>query len=253
MQLYLGITPQDRPAASAWKQGFAHVAYRIGGGSTLLRRDLPDGVRGGLLTVSDQNAPEVQDPEALTAAALRECGRRNYDGVLLDFEEALRQDLAAFVRSLGPALARDRRTLYVPEHYGACTQNAIVLINSALSGGTLSGRLQDAIDLWGAKRVALDAQRVRMAFTLPARSGEGRTLSSEQFQELCRRESPSVFFSAELCAKYFSYSQEGSAHFLLFDDADTLKRKLRLSSSLHLAAAFLMWPEVADLLPQLTN
>lgn len=99
--------------------------------------------------------------------------------------------------------------------------------------------------------MALDAQRVRMDFTLPARTGEGRALSAEQFREICRRESPAVFFSVELCAKYFSYSREGSAHFLLFDDADTLKRKLRLASSLNLAAAFLMWPEVSDLLPEL--
>ena len=36
--------------------------------------------------------------------------------------------------------------------------------------------------------------------------------------------SPSVFFSHELCAKYFTYQRDGRAHFVLFDDADTIRR-----------------------------
>lgn len=251
MQLYLGITPRDLSSASGWKQGFAHVAYRIGSDSTLLRQALPDVVRGGLLSVSDREAPEVQDPEALTSAALRECGRRNYAGVLLDFEAEPRRDLEDFVHLLGQALTRTHRSLYVPEPYGRCSDHAVVLINSAISGGTLSQRLTEASADWGAARIALDVQRLRMDFTLPARTGEGCPLSAGEFRALCRRENPAVFFSAELCGKYFSYSREGSAHFLLFDDADTLKRKLRLASSLDLNAAFLMWPEVADLFSEL--
>ena len=40
-------------------------------------------------------------------------------------------------------------------------------------------------------------------------------------------------------------------HFVLFDDAETLRRKIRLGRSLGCAAAFLMFPEVEDLLPSL--
>lgn len=61
------------------------------------------------------------------------------------------------------------------------------------------------------------------------------------------RESPAVFFSQELCARYFTYSRGGDTHFVLFDDADTLNQKLKVGASLGFSAAFLMWPEIRDL------
>ena len=49
------------------------------------------------------------------------------------------------------------------------------------------------------RRSGLDVQRLRMDFTLPAQSGEGRPLSGRELQDLLDRESPSVFFSQD-CA-----------------------------------------------------
>ena len=94
-------------------------------------------------------------------------------------------------------------------------------------------------------------ERLRMDFSLPAESGQGRPLTPQEFQALLEREAPAVFFSQDLCARYFTYTREGETHFVLFDDADTLQQKLRLGSRMGFAAAFLMYPEVQDLLPQL--
>ena len=65
------------------------------------------------------------------------------------------------------------------------------------------------------------------------------------------RESPAVFFSQDLCARYFTYNRNGEAHFVLFDDADTLNQKLRLGAGMGFYAAFFMWPEVRDIAPRL--
>ena len=62
-----------------------------------------------------------------------------------------------------------------------------------------------------------------------------------------------VFFSEELCANYFSYTAQGRAHFILFDTAETLRCKLRLGRERGMETAFLMYPEVSDLLPELLN
>ena len=86
MRTYLAVSPGELQEAGRCGQPFAHVAYRIGPGSTLLRQNLLLETRGGLLSVSDREAPLIEDPQALCAAVLRECGRRNYHGVLLDFE-----------------------------------------------------------------------------------------------------------------------------------------------------------------------
>ena len=253
MQLYLAVTPGEARAAAQYGRALAHVAYRIGPGSTLLRQNLNLQTQGGLLSVSDREAPPIGDPDALCAAVLRECGRRSYTGVLLDFEEPPRQDRLEFARRLEQTLAAGRRTLYLPERYAQAAENsAVVLVCTAISGGSLSQRLQEAADAHGgAARLALDVQRLRMDFRLPAHSGEGEPLDAERFQRLMERETPSVFFSQELCARYFTYVRDGQAHFVLFDDAGTLKQKLRSGASMGFSAAFLMWPEIKDIAGEL--
>ena len=248
MQTFLAVTPGEEQAAARFRRPLAHVAYRIGTESVLLRRNLLLQTRGGLLSVSDRDAPPIDAPGALCAAVLRECSRRGYQGVLLDFEEPSRPDRRDFVRQLGAALAPARRTLYVPEAYGACSASAVVLINAAVSGGSFTDFLRETAREHGAPgRLALDLERLRMDFPLPAPTGCGTPLSGEELRRLMERESPAVFFSPELCARYFTYTQDGEHHFVLFDDADTLRQKLRAGTALGYAAAFFMWPEIQDI------
>ena len=72
MQLYLAVTPGEAREAAQYGRTLAHVAYRIGPGSTLLRQSLPLQTRGGLLSISDREAPMIGDPDALGAAVQRE-------------------------------------------------------------------------------------------------------------------------------------------------------------------------------------
>ena len=252
MQTYLAVTPEELREAGKYGCAFAHVAYRIGQNSTMLRQNLLLQTRGGLLSVSDREAPLIEDPQALCAAVLRECGRRGYGGVLLDFEERPRRDRLAFVEQLGRTLSAGRRTLYLPERYAGAAPGAVVLLCTAVSGGSFSQYLQEAVaQAGGAGRLALDVQRLRMDFRLPARSGEGESLTGEALEALMEREHPAVFFSQDLCARYFTYSRDGESHFVLFDDADTLNQKLRLGAGMGFHAAFFMWPEVRDIAPRL--
>ena len=92
-----------------------------------------------------------------------------------------------------------------------------------------------------------------MDFVLPCRSGEGTPLTPEELASLRERCGAAVFFSEELCANYFSYTAQGRAHFVLFDTAETLRCKLRLGRERGMETAFLMYPEVSDLLPELLN
>jgi hypothetical protein len=248
LQLYLAVAPTEIREASRFTRSFAHVAYRIGPESTLLRRDLLLETRGGLLSVSDRDAPAVDQPEKLAAAVERECGRRSYTGAVLDFESLPTPDRRTFAAILTARLLRSRRSVFLPESYGVIP-GAVALINTAVSGGTYQERLQEALARCG--RAALDVQRLSMDFPLPAQSGEGLPLTREQLQKLIDAQTPSVFFSKELCARYFTYSLGGTAHFVLYDDAETLLQKLRTGSSMGFCAAFFMYPEVTDLLEKL--
>ena len=252
MRAYIACTPEELPAAAGITRFYLHVAYRIGPGSGLLRQSLPQKVQGGLLSVSDLEAPPVSNPEQLSAAVLRECVRRSFGGAVLDFEAPYRPDLGAFARKLDGELTAKGRRLYVPPAYGRNTERARVLLCTALSGGSFQEYLTEAADRWGgASRLALDVQRLRMEFRLPAASGEGKPLSGEEFETLLQELHPQSFFSPELCARYFTCSGEGSARFILYDDASTLREKLKIGAALGIEDAFLMWPEIQDLAPEL--
>ncbi len=50
-----------------------------------------------------------------------------------------------------------------------------------------------------------------------------------------------------LCARYFTYmSRESGAHFVLFDDGATLRRKLEAAQSLSIRTVLAPWQEIAD-------
>ena len=74
----------------------------------------------------------------------------------------------------------------------------------------------------------------------------GRTVRAA-LDALIREHQPAVFFSKDLFARYFTYTKNSESHFILFDDADTLRQKLRLGRQLGVAAAFFQWPEVCDI------
>ena len=245
MQIFLSTSPLDEPSAAKHTRSIAHAAYRIGSGSTLLRQNLLQS-RGGLLSISDGDTPPISDPAALCAAVKRECSRREYSGVVLDFEKSLRDDYKPFIRQLGEALHAVKRTLFLPESCAGIAPGAVVILCTAISGGSFREYLEGAVKRFGPEHIALDAQRLRMLFPLPCPGGEGTPLSAAELRSLLAN-SPSVFFSPELCCRYFTFPRQGRTCFVLFDDAGTLKKKLDIAETLGISTAFFLWPEVEDI------
>ena len=56
-----------------------------------------------------------------------------------------------------------------------------------------------------------------------------------------------AFYAEDLCARYFTYRRGGQTHFVLFDDAGTLRRKIEMGQALGIREGFVMLPEVEDL------
>lgn len=240
MQIYLSVTPAHQSAAARHTKNLAHVAYRIGQNSTLLRQNFQS--RGGLLSISDLDAPRIQDPAALCAAVGRECARRSYTGVVLDFEAPPTPDRRAFVQALDREAKKWQ--LFVPQSYSSDAPEAVIFLCSALSGGNFREYLQEWVKRRGSSKLALDVERLRMDFPLPCPSGVGTPLSGEELQ---KRLTSHTFFSPELCARYCTYTDNGAVRFLLYDDAETMNRKVRIAQELGLCAAFFTWPEVEDI------
>ena len=129
-----------------------------------------------------------------------------------------------------------------------------MLIPSALSGGTLRERLEEAAGRFGAGRVVLAVERTAEDFFLPAPRGRGVPLARAELKRRMDALRPPVFFSGELCAHYFTYmSRQTGAHFVLFDTAVSIREKLKLSRACGVTRAVLAWPEVDDILQDIVS
>lgn len=251
MQLFLAVTPDKLREAARYTDRLAHVAYRVGRDGHLTRQNLLAHTRGGLMFLSDWECGPIRDAGTLCREVWRECGNRGFGGAVADFEQPPTPDRTAFLEALSTVLARNNRRLYVPESYGQRVRQAAVMVCTALSGGNLRQRLEECARTYGRQRLALDLQRLRMCFPLPCPSGEGTPMEASELSELLERRRPSVFYSGDLCARYFTTTENGESRFVLFDDAGTLRRKIQLGRELGAAAGFLMYPETEDLLPEL--
>ena len=115
-----------------------------------------------------------------------------------------------------------------------------MLISSALSGGDLRTRLEEALGRSGG--LCLDLERLCRSFPLPCPDGEGDELSPRALAGYLRQGAkPS--FSEELMCKAFTAKVGGEMRFILFDDRETLCRKVKLASSLGVRRCFLLYPE----------
>ncbi len=246
MALYLALTPRDRAPSSV---SIAHVAFRLNGEGTLLSCPLPPQVQRGLLVLTWE---EPFPPEAaghLARQLTHLCRTRPFGGVVLDGDVC--DGATALCRALEQPLLSCKRRLYAPLPCIRSTRYARGLLCTAISGGALRAYLQEAVRTWGKERLALDVQRLSMVFPLPCPTGQGTPLPPGQLQEQIR--GCPTYYSDALCARYCTLRQGGETRFCLFDDAETIRRKIRLGRELGIEDAFLQWPEVADIWPELAQ
>lgn len=246
------LTPPDQLSqAQTFGLPLGHMAFRIGPQGQLLQSALPPSVKGGLMLLgAGEDTPTRGDPRQTVGAVLSVCLKRGFAGVILDLEQPPTPFLARLITALDQGLAQQGRALFLPEEYSSYSRRAILFLSSALSGGSLRLRLEQMAETYGPNRLALCLRRVREDFFLPAPKGEGRPLTQEELDRRIRQLAPSVFFSRDLCAYYFTYmSRETGAHFVLFDRADSLKKKQEVALSVGIHRFLLLYPETEDLLP----
>lgn len=248
--MILAAKPGEVTAAGAWGKPLANLAYRVGSGPHLFRANTPIVPTGGLMVMDDERFTEGGAPEGFCNEVLRECAARKFTGVVCDFRARPRSALADAVGKLAELCAGRGLRCFVSEPYGLAASQAKVMVHTAVSGGTLQGRLEDALNRFG-PRVAVWVDRSAEDFLLPSPSGAGAPLTAEELSRRRAERGSEVFFSQELCAHYFTYMAGEKGHFVLFDDAGSIKKKLRMAKNLGVETAFLPYASTAGLLEDL--
>ena len=242
--MILAAKPGEVTAVGTWGKPVAHLAYRVGGGPHLFRANGPVTPQGGLMVIDDAGFSGGGEAGGFCNEVLRECAARKFTGVVCRFLGRPAPVLSEAVGKLGELCRSRGLKFYVSEPYGSAAPSAGVLISTALSGGSLQGRLEAAGESFGAGRLALWIERTAEDFLLPSPNGTGAPLTVEELERRREEHGADVFFSGELCAHYFTYMAGPKAHFVLFDTPRSIQEKLALAKRLGLCAVLLPQPEV---------
>ncbi len=246
MNLILAVPSGWYSKAGACGFTKAHMIYRAGQDCHLYRAEAPASLRGGIMGVCEIGCGE-NGLRRLAGEMEAECSRRGYSGIIIcgdkKISQSLTEPLSAFTKQRG-------MKLYLPESAGFFPGHSRVLISTAISGGSLNKKLTEAKARF--KAIALDIERMRTDYTLPAKQ-DGVSLSAAELQELMRRCRPKAFFSKELCTYYFTYRAQNRTHLVLYDNAASISAKLRLGKSLGIEEAFILYPEVEDILSEIST
>lgn len=220
------------------------ISYALGPEARLRKTALPPETRGTLMGICDQDfSPGRSDVDGFVRDVLYETQRLGYTGVLADWE-GICQTRVAFLQRLEQALEEKQLPLFAPRPYGPHLSTARLVTPCCVSGGSLEEMLREQIDAFGAQRLAMDLTPMCQAFTLPCHYAHGRTLTPEQCRALLKQYGSSLFFSREMCVKYFTFMDENKqGNYVLFDDASTLQRKMQLCRSLGITTFFLVYAD----------
>ena len=250
--LILAVTPGQAALAAGCGLPLAHLSYRVSGGPHLVRANSPVGpAKDGLMGMDAEKLTEGGDCAAFCNEVLRECAARSFSGAVCRFGSRPTPALGELAAKLDEVFDRRGLSLYVSEACAGAAPHAKVLIPTALSGGSLRARLETALGQCGPGRVALWAERSAEDFLLPSPSGTGAPLTAEELSRRREEHGANVFFSDELCAHYFTYRTGDQAHFVLFDDVGSIRKKLLIGRQLGVETAFLPYGQTADLLGDL--
>lgn len=229
MQVYLAATPSDAKPATVYGYPIAHMAY--------YKSFESHSQSGGWMVLSDYLA-SVTEPRRV----VDECLKKNYSGLVLDFEGGDRQLLVRFAENVGNLCSQYNLTLISGKKY--LTDMSLTLVSS----GVVSGSFRQRLLKYGSRSV-LEIVRLAQDIPLPAPQGRGVTMTRAELSDLLNERRPATFFSSELLARYFTYKDTyGITHFIIYDDAESISKKLRLAESMGLPHAIMLYSEVKDLL-----
>ena len=135
------------------------------------------------------------------------------------------------------------RSFTVPEAFAGTASTAQILVSSQLSGGTLRGRIREALERYGG-RVVLALECSPWDLVLPCPDGQGVALTLPELRERFAQHRCRAWFSEDFCCQYATYREAERLHLILYDNAASVQAKLDLAAELGLAGVLVCWEEI---------
>ncbi|MGN1030104.1 MAG: hypothetical protein ACI4PQ_00710 [Butyricicoccaceae bacterium] len=157
-----------------------------------------------------------------------------------------RRELTGLIAALDTEAHHRDITCYVPLCMADAAPHSILTVSTAISGGSLRHYFSGLMQRYGEKRIAAVLERTCMRFRLPTDQPDGEPLEEEARLRLLHEQGSMTFFSAELCANYFTCEQDGESYFVLYDDRSTFLRKLELLDDLGVQDRFILYPDAEE-------
>ena len=222
------------------------MAYQAAPDGQLLRAGENALPAGSVLLVGGTAPAAPTGRDWFCRQVLAECRRQQAAGVLANWAEtpagqALAQELAG-------ALEKRHLSFTVPEAFAPSAPSAQALISSQLSGGTLRGRIREALERYGS-RVVLALECSPCAFVLPCPDGQGTTLTLPELRKRFARHRCRAWFSEDFYCQYATYWETEQLNLILYDNAASVQAKLDLAAELGLAGALVCWEEISGFQP----
>lgn len=239
----------DTIRAAAQEHPLLDLCFCVTPQGGLGRLKLSAHTAGNYIGISDFPAASVSvNSRIFVDDLLFEATRLQARGVFADIEcdSPSARELCA---ALDTALWEHHIPFFVPLARAPETEHAILTVETAVSGGSLQNMIAELQEQYGAHRIAALLRPVCADFCLPSSNASGAPLSVEACEALRRKHGAQVFFSHELCAKYFTYMEpEGQGHFVLFDDDSTLEDKTQQLQRQAVSHIFILYPDAAPML-----
>lgn len=220
--------------------------YQVAPSGQLLRGGQGALPAGSVLMIGGEAPASPVGMDWFCRQVLTECHTQQAVGVMANWTVSAAGQQTA--QRLATALSQGQRSFWVPEPFAPAVPAASVFLSSQLSGGTLRGRLQEALAQYG-DRITLAMECTPWDFSLPCSDGQGTALSLPAMRELFTQHRCRAWFSSDFYCQYFTYQQEEQLHLVLYDNAASVQAKLELAAEMGLSGVLLFWDEVEPFHP----
>lgn len=246
LSLFLAHAPTTNPPSLPRSFTPVPMAYQAAPDGQLLRAGQGALPAGCVLMVGGVAPASPAGLDWFCRQVLAECQAQQAAGVLANWAETA--DGFALAQRLAGSLSEHGLSFIVPEAFAGASSVAQVLISSQLSGGTLRGRIREALERYGS-RVVLALECSPCAFVLPCPDGQGTTLTLPELRKRFARHRCRAWFSEDFYCQYATYRETEQLHLILYDNAASVQAKLDLAAELGLAGALVCWEEISGFQP----